>query len=129
MVSAQATGAAGLSVRVGWHIVDYSSCFIYCVENGCQPERIYRSSTVMCVHFGDSVVYSLSYDTFVIIGYFLQMLLRCGRGDNSLPLPLILLYFCLIHSPNSIMVCFVRFIGDAFSSYVIGLVSNERKFY
>ena len=23
------------SVRGRWHIVDYSSCFIYCVENGC----------------------------------------------------------------------------------------------
>jgi VIT1/CCC1 family predicted Fe2+/Mn2+ transporter len=62
-------------------------------------------------------------------GYFTKVLLRCmGVLIIALPLPLILLYFLSDTFINSIMVCLSGLLAMLFSSYVIGLVSNERKF-
>lgn len=51
-----------------------------------------------------------------------------GRVDNSFAFAFDLVVFLSDTFINSIMVCLSGLLAMLFSSYVIGLVSNERKF-
>lgn len=131
MVSAQATGAVRVYQSVvGGILLTIVPVSYIVLKMGAEPWSVFIVHLCVCIlAFAVRLFILCRMIHLSLSGYFTKVLLRCmGVLIIALPLPLILLYFLSDTFINSIMVCLSGLLAMLFSSYVIGLVSNERKF-